>query len=170
MRTGEKIPVDGVVVGGSAAVNQAPIMAKACPVDKTEGTQVFAGTIVESGAIDVRTDRVGGDTIFSRIIALVESAESEKSTSTEAGGQGGELADPGRSDLSGRRIPRHARCLEGGDAVDLHIAGRAWQRHRSSAIAAIARAARSGILIKGGLYLSCCWRRPTRWSLIRPAR
>ncbi|MCW3634269.1 P-type ATPase, partial [Burkholderia cenocepacia] len=78
VRTGEKIPVDGVVVGGSAAVNQAPITGESVPQDKTEGTQVFAGTIVESGAIDVRTDRVGGDTIFSRIIALVESAESER--------------------------------------------------------------------------------------------
>lgn len=75
VRTGEKIPVDGVVVGGSAAVNQAPITGESIPQDKIEGAQAFAGTIVEAGAIDVRTDNVGGDTIFSRIIALVEDAE-----------------------------------------------------------------------------------------------
>ncbi|KAJ8138372.1 hypothetical protein OY671_008415, partial [Metschnikowia pulcherrima] len=76
-RTGEKIPVDGVVVGGRASVNQAPITGESVPQDKTEGAEVFAGTIVEAGALDIRTEKVGGDTIFSRIIASVENAEAE---------------------------------------------------------------------------------------------
>ncbi|OYX03888.1 MAG: exopolyphosphatase, partial [Rhizobiales bacterium 32-66-8] len=77
-RTGEKIPVDGVVVGGQGTVNEAPITGESLPKDKGAGSPVFAGTVVESGALDIRTERLGRDTTFSRIIALVESAESEQ--------------------------------------------------------------------------------------------
>ena len=52
VRTGEKIPVDGIVVGGQASVDQAPITGESVPQDKTDGAEVFAGTVVESGALD----------------------------------------------------------------------------------------------------------------------
>ena len=54
VRTGDKIPVDGVVVFGDAAVNQASITGENMPQEKNIGNQVYAGTIVETGAIDVR--------------------------------------------------------------------------------------------------------------------
>lgn len=153
VRTGEKIPVDGVVVGGSAAVNQAPITGESVPQDKAEGAQVFAGTIVESGAIDVRTDKVGGDTIFSRIIALVEDAESERAPVQK-------LADR----VAGWLIPVVLVFLVGvflvtrdvSKVVTLLIFTSPAELGLATPlvmIAAIARAARSGILIKGGLYL-----------------
>ena len=153
IRTGEKIPVDGTVVGGAAAVNQAPITGESVPQDKAEGAQVFAGTIVESGAIDVRTDKVGGDTIFSRIIALVEDAESERAPVQK-------LADRVASWL----IPIVLVFLVGvfivtGDVskvVTLLIFTSPAELGLATPlvmIAAIARAARTGILIKGGLYL-----------------
>lgn len=153
VRTGEKIPVDGVVVGGSAAVNQAPITGESVPKDKVEGAQVFAGTIVESGAIDVRTDKVGGDTIFSRIIALVEDAESERAPVQK-------LADR----VAGWLIPVVLVFLVGvflvtrdvSKVVTLLIFTSPAELGLATPlvmIAAIARAARSGILIKGGLYL-----------------
>ena len=75
VRAGEKIPVDGTVVNGSASVNQAPITGESIPSEKTPGAQVFAGTVVELGALDIETVKVGGETMFSRIIALVETAE-----------------------------------------------------------------------------------------------
>ncbi|MEO6696973.1 MAG: cation-transporting P-type ATPase, partial [Gammaproteobacteria bacterium] len=75
VRAGEKIPVDGSVVGGEASVNEAPITGESIPKDKNVGAVVFAGTIVESGALDIQTEKVGGDTTFARIIALVENAE-----------------------------------------------------------------------------------------------
>lgn len=153
VRTGEKIPVDGVVVGGAGAVNQAPITGESVPQDKAEGSQVFAGTIVESGAIDVRTDKVGGDTIFSRIIALVEDAESERAPVQK-------LADRVASwlipvvlvflvgvFLVTRDVSKIVTLLIFTSPAELGLATPLVM------IAAIARAARTGILIKGGLYL-----------------
>lgn len=153
VRTGEKIPVDGVVVGGSAAVNQAPITGESVPQDKIEGAQVFAGTIVESGAIDVRTDKVGGDTIFSRIIALVEDAEAVQAPVQK-------LADRVASwlipivliflvgvFLVTRDVSKVVTLLIFTSPAELGLATPLVM------IAAIARAARNGILTKGGLYL-----------------
>src|SRR6266542_2984240 len=78
VRAGEKVPVDGIVVAGSAAVNEASITGESVPIEKTTGASVLAGTLVESGAIDVRTEKVGPNTMFGRIVALVEQAESEQ--------------------------------------------------------------------------------------------
>src|SRR5829696_8557756 len=75
VRGGEKIPVDGTVVGGQGAVNEAPITGESMPQEKGINASVLAGTIVESGALDIRTDKLGQDTMFARIITLVEQAE-----------------------------------------------------------------------------------------------
>ena len=66
VRAGEKIPVDGRVIGGEAAVNEAPITGESLAKDKTVGSPVFAGTVVDSGALDIQTEKVGGDTTFSQ--------------------------------------------------------------------------------------------------------
>lgn len=153
VRTGEKIPVDGVVSGGSAAVNQAPITGESVPQDKVEGSQVFAGTIVESGAIDVRTDKVGGDTIFSRIVALVENAESERAPVQKLADKVAAWLIPivlvfllGVFFLT-RDVSKIVTLLIFTSPAELGLATPLVM------IAAIARAARNGILIKGGLYL-----------------
>lgn len=78
VKAGEKIPVDGVVAAGIASINQAPITGESVPQEKGPGAQVFAGTIVELGALDVTTRGVGADTTFARIVALVESAEEQR--------------------------------------------------------------------------------------------
>ena len=70
VRAGDKVPVDGTVTSGAAAVNEASITGESVPVDKAAGESVLAGTIVESGALDVRTEKVGPDTLFARIVAL----------------------------------------------------------------------------------------------------
>jgi Cd2+/Zn2+-exporting ATPase len=75
---GEKIPLDGVVVGGSSYVNQAPVTGESLPVDKTIGHEVFAGTINGRGALDVRVTRVRRDTTLARIIHLVERAQAQR--------------------------------------------------------------------------------------------
>jgi Cd2+/Zn2+-exporting ATPase len=75
VKTGEKMPVDGVVRGGEASVNQAPITGESVLVEKHDGDPVFAGSVVETGALDVEVQKIGGDTMFSRIVALVETAE-----------------------------------------------------------------------------------------------
>lgn len=64
-----------MIVGGSGSINEAPITGESVPKDKATGAGVFAGTVLESGAIDVKTERVGSDTMFARIVKLVEEAE-----------------------------------------------------------------------------------------------
>ncbi|MFW6017558.1 MAG: heavy metal translocating P-type ATPase [Halapricum sp.] len=78
VKPGEKIPVDGEVMEGTSAVNQAPITGESVPVDKTVGEEVFAGTINEEGYLEIRTTAAGGDDTLSRIIELVEDAQSNR--------------------------------------------------------------------------------------------
>ena len=153
VRAGEKVPVDGAVRVGDASVNEAPITGESMPKEKRAGAAVFAGTVVELGAIDVVTERVGSDTMFARILALVESAEESRAPVQR-------LADR----VAAWLIPvvlvfllgvwivtRDVRLIitlliftspaELGLATPLVV------------IAGIARAARAGILLKGGIYL-----------------
>ena len=78
VKTGEKIPVDGKVIGGTASVNQAPITGESVPQEKIIGSDAFAGTIVETGALDIEMIKAVKDTVFARIISLVEEAESQQ--------------------------------------------------------------------------------------------
>ncbi|MCA7889655.1 cadmium-translocating P-type ATPase [Burkholderia contaminans] len=153
VRSGEKIPVDGSVVSGQGSVNEAPITGESIPKDKNVGSSVFAGTVVDSGALDIRTERLGRDTTFSRIIALVESAESEQAPIQK-------LADK----VAAWLIPVVLVFLVGVYIVTRDVRTIVTLLIFTSPaelglatplvmIAAIARAARSGILIKGGVYL-----------------
>ena len=78
IRPGERIPVDGIVTEGSAYVNQAPITGESMPVGKESGDGVFSGTIIESGYVKVRADKVGEDTTLARILQMVEEAQDKK--------------------------------------------------------------------------------------------
>jgi len=78
VRPGEKIPVDGTVTEGSAYVNQAPITGESMPVSKNIDDGVFSGTVIESGYLKIKADRVGEDTTFSRILQMVEEAQDKK--------------------------------------------------------------------------------------------
>ena len=153
VRPGEKIPVDGRVVGGQGSVNEAPITGESIPKDKAVDAEVFAGTVVESGALDIATVRLGTDTTFSRIIALVENAEAQQAPVQK-------LADRVASWLIPvvlvflvvvYLITRDIRTV-----VTLMIFTSPAELGLATPlvmIAAIARAARAGILIKGGIYL-----------------
>lgn len=79
VKTGAKIPVDGSVISGEGSVNEASITGESLPVQKAFEQQVFAGTILENGTIQIRADRVGEDTTFGKIIELVEEAQDSKS-------------------------------------------------------------------------------------------
>ena len=78
VRPGGKIPADGEVVAGDSAVNQSPITGESVPVDKTPGDEVYAGTLVENGYLEVRVTAAATDTTLSRIVDLVEDAGSER--------------------------------------------------------------------------------------------
>lgn len=79
VKTGAKVPVDGTVLTGEGHINEASITGESIPVNKTKTSEVFAGTILENGTIQIRADRVGEDTTFGRIIELVEEAQDSKS-------------------------------------------------------------------------------------------
>ena len=78
VKPGEKIPMDGNVLDGESAVNQAPITGESVPVDKTEGDEVYAGTINEQGYLEIEVTSAAGDNTLSRIIEMVEDAQANK--------------------------------------------------------------------------------------------
>ena len=78
IKPGEKISVDGVIIEGNAYINQAAITGESLPVNRSVEDGVFSGTIVESGYLKVRADRVGDDTTFARILEMVEEAQDKK--------------------------------------------------------------------------------------------
>ncbi len=79
VKTGAKIPVDGTVLSGEGSINEASITGESLPVSKEAGANVFAGTILDNGTIQIVADRVGEDTTFGKIIELVEEAQDSKS-------------------------------------------------------------------------------------------
>jgi Cd2+/Zn2+-exporting ATPase len=81
VRPGQYMPTDGIVIRGDSSVNQAPVTGESVPVHKTDGNIVFAGTINESGALEVEATRTVDDNTLSRIIHLVEEAQEQKATS-----------------------------------------------------------------------------------------
>lgn len=79
VKTGAKVPVDGTVLSGEGHINEASITGESFPVSKRKDAQVYAGTILENGTLQIIADRVGEDTTFGRIIELVEEAQDSKS-------------------------------------------------------------------------------------------
>jgi P-type Cu+ transporter len=78
VKPGARIPVDGTVVGGHSFVDQATITGESMPAEKSNGTSVYAGTINQSGALEIRVDRMGRNTTFGKIIDAVERAEKSR--------------------------------------------------------------------------------------------
>ena len=93
VRPGERVPVDGVVVGGASAVNQAPVTGESLPVDKAVGDDVFAGSINGIGALEVEAARAASESTVARIARLVEEAQ--------------RAARPSRPSWTGSRVVTH---------------------------------------------------------------
>lgn len=79
IRSGGKVPVDGRIVTGQASINEAAVTGESVPATKQVEDQVFSGTIVDNGYIEIIAERVGDDTTFAKIIELVEEAQESKS-------------------------------------------------------------------------------------------
>lgn len=153
VKAGEKIAVDGKVVAGEGTVNQAPITGESTPQEKTIGSDAFAGTIVELGALDIQMTKAGTDTVFARIIALVEEADAQQAPIEKFTDKVASWLIPivfvfvaGVYYLT-RDIKLVIALLIFTSPAELGLAT------PLVTIAAIARAAREGILIKGGKFL-----------------
>ncbi|WP_281658154.1 heavy metal translocating P-type ATPase [Halobacillus sp. Cin3] len=83
VKPGDRVPLDGEIIQGASSLNQAPITGESLPVDKQEGDSVYAGTINESGSLEVRVTKRSEDTAIAKIIHLVEEAQ-EKKAPTQA--------------------------------------------------------------------------------------
>ncbi len=81
VRPGDRIPLDGTVVGGLSSVNQAPITGESIPVDKVVGSSLFAGTINEEGVLEFEVTSAKGHTTLDRIIKTVQEAQGSRATS-----------------------------------------------------------------------------------------
>jgi heavy metal translocating P-type ATPase len=150
---GGRIPVDGTVISGDSFVDQSRITGESMPVEKTAGASVFAGSINQSGALEIRTERIGRDTSFGKIIEAVEQAERSKAPVQR-------LAD---------RLAGYLVYLALGAAVLTYLLTRDIRSTISVVIVAgacgiaagtplailgaIGRAARAGAIVKGGLFL-----------------
>lgn len=153
VKAGEKIPVDGKVTVGSGSVNQAPITGESVPQGKEAGSDVFAGTIIESGALNIKMTKAGNDTVFSRIIALVEEAESQQAPIEKLTDRVASYLIPivfifvGAVYFYTRDVKLIIALLIFTSPAELGLAT------PLVTIAAITRAAKEGILVKGGLFL-----------------
>ncbi|MBS0657222.1 MAG: cadmium-translocating P-type ATPase [Verrucomicrobia bacterium] len=78
IRSGARVPLDGVVSKGASSINQAPITGESMPVEKKEGDEVFAGTINGEGSLEVKVTKPASDSTLSKIIRLVEDAQEQK--------------------------------------------------------------------------------------------
>jgi Cd2+/Zn2+-exporting ATPase len=162
VRPGEKIPLDGRVVSGQSEVNQAPVTGESLPVDKTSGDEIFAGTINGRGALVVRVTHVRRDTTLARIIHLVERAQAQRAPAQALVDRFARVYTP--------VVIALAVMVAVGPPLALDYDWRPWIYRALvllvvscpcalvistpvSIVAALAAAARKGVLIKGGAHL-----------------
>lgn len=162
VRPGEKVPLDGVVTSGASTVDQSSITGESMPVAKGVGDQVFAGTINQRGAMEVRVTHLAGDTTLARIIHSVEEAQARKSSYQRFGEQFGKYYTPAMFLLAFlvtavppvflaqpfspwfyRGLVLLVVSCSCGLALSVPVA----------VVAAVANAARRGVLYKGGACL-----------------
>lgn len=153
LKAGDTIAVDGTITDGSTAIDESSITGEAMPVYKKTGDQVFAGTTCTDGFIKIRAERVGTDSTIGRIIEIIEKAEHQKT-------QSGKIVDTYAAWFTPvilsaalltfiltRDITRAITVLIVGCPCSFLLASPV------TTVAAIGRAAKSGIMVKGGRYL-----------------
>jgi Zn2+/Cd2+-exporting ATPase len=162
IRPGEKVPLDGTVSKGESSVNQAPITGESTPVPKTVGSEVYAGTINDDGALEVVTSKLAQDTTLAQIIRMVGDAQRKRSPSEQWVETFARFYTPAVMVLALGVI-----------VVPPLVFGGSWQKWfyeglvllviacpcalvistPVSIVAALAAAARRGVLVKGGLSI-----------------
>ncbi len=153
VKPGERVPVDGVILSGVSALDESSLTGESIPRTRRPGDPVLAGSLNYNGVIEIRATQVGDDTALGRVVRLVTEAEAHKPRAA-------------------RLVDRYARWFtplvlacaglawwlsgEAGRVVAVLVAGcpcALLMAAPTATVAAVARAARAGILVKGGRYL-----------------
>jgi heavy metal translocating P-type ATPase len=153
VKPGGRIPIDGLVLGGQSFVEQAAITGEAMPVEKLPGNAVYAGTINQSGALEIRADRLGHDTTFGRIVEAVERAEKSRAPIQKIADR---LAGYLVYFALGAAVLTFIITHNVRSTISVVIVAGACGIAAGTPLAilgAIGRAAHHGAIIKGGLYL-----------------
>jgi heavy metal translocating P-type ATPase len=153
VKPGAHIPVDGVVLGGRSFVEQAAITGEAMPVEKAPGDVVYAGTINQSGALEVGAQKLGRDTTFGRIVEAVERAEKSRAPIQKTADR---LAGYLVYFALGAALLTFVITHNVKSTISVVIVAGACGIAAGTPLAilgAIGRAAHQGAIIKGGLYL-----------------
>jgi Cd2+/Zn2+-exporting ATPase/Cu+-exporting ATPase len=150
---GGRIPVDGTVIAGHSFVDQARVTGESLPIEKIAGTAVFAGSINQSGALEIRAERIGRDTSYGKIIEAVEQAERSRAPVQR-------LADRLAGYLVyfalGAAVLTYVLTRDIRSTISVVIVAGACGIAAGTPLAilgAIGRAARAGAIVKGGLFL-----------------
>jgi Cd2+/Zn2+-exporting ATPase len=162
VKPGERIPVDGAIRRGMSHVNQAPITGESLPVEKGEGSEVFAGTINGDGALEIEVIRVAGETALAQIIRMVGEAQTRRAPSEQWVDQFAQVYTPAIF-AAAVMIATLPPLFGGGDfgvwfyrALVLLVIGCPCALVIStpvSIVASMAAAARNGVLVKGGTFI-----------------
>ncbi|MBI1299998.1 cadmium-translocating P-type ATPase [bacterium] len=162
VRPGERLPVDGRVIGGNSSVDQSPVTGESVPVYKDKGDEVFSGTINGGGALEVKVTKLASESTLSKIIQLVQEAQEDAAPTQrliDRFSQPYTLAVIGATLLAivipwifidepfSATLYRAMTLLVVASPCALIISTPA------SILSAIAAAARGGVLFKGGVYL-----------------
>ena len=153
VKPGGHIPVDGIVLGGRSFVEQAAITGEAMPVEKTQGDVVYAGTINQSGALEVGAQKLGRDTTFGKIIEAVERAEESRAPIQKTADR---LAGYLVYFAVGAAVLTFIITHNIRSTISVIIVAGACGIAAGTPLAilgAIGRAAHHGAIVKGGLYL-----------------
>jgi Cd2+/Zn2+-exporting ATPase len=162
VRPGDRLPMDGRIIEGQSAINEAPVTGESLPVDKGVGDDVFAGTVNGGGALIIEVTRLASDNTLSRIIKMVQEAQAQRAPSQRFVDRFARVYTPivvGLASLIAVIPP----LLGWGPFTDWLYKGLVLLiiscpcalviSTPVTVVSAIARAARAGVLIKGGTYL-----------------
>jgi len=153
IRPGDKIPVDGKVIKGNSEVNQAAITGESIPVSKEKEDEVYSGTINGKGYLEVKAEKTGHDTTFSKIIDLVEEAQEKKAPTEKMMEKFSKYYTPGIIVLA---LATYLITFDIRLALTLLVIGCPGALVIStpiSIVSGIGNAAKNGVLIKGGKHL-----------------
>lgn len=153
VRPGERLPVDGVVLGGVSGVTQAYLTGEPLPVDKHPGDEVFAGTLNGEGALEVEARRVGEDTTLATVVRLVEQARLRKAPIERLADRYAAWFVPAVLLLAAATYGVTHQVLRAVTVLVVTCPCALVLATPTAVICALARLAREGILVKGGLFL-----------------